>query len=94
MTWLYLQSETPSEAPPYGLYTVGHYDPRTNRWVPESDHDTADKAAARVHYLNGGSDELRKALEDLTTRCDGEEGVRADGSNVQTAWAHAVLDGR
>ena len=54
--YVYLQSETPAEScSQYGLYTVGHYDPRTDKWVPESDHDSAEKAAARVHYLNGGA---------------------------------------
>lgn len=34
---------------------------------------------------------LRAALRDLTTRCDGAEGVRADGSNICTLAAHAAL---
>lgn len=37
------------------LYTVGFYDP-SGKWVAESDHDAAEKAAARVHYLNGRGD--------------------------------------
>jgi hypothetical protein len=36
--------------------------------------------------------ELLESLADLVTRCDGPEGVRADGSNLQTMAAHAVLD--
>jgi hypothetical protein len=47
-TWLYLQSE-PS------LWTVGYYDPQ-GKWHPESDHDSAELAAARVRWLNGGRD--------------------------------------
>lgn len=43
------------------LYTVGFYDPQ-GKWYPESDHDTADSAAARVRYLNGGRDEKLLAL--------------------------------
>lgn len=35
---------------------------------------------------------VNDALEDLVQRCDGDEGVRADGSNIQTIKAHAVLD--
>lgn len=31
------------------------------------------------------------ALRDLVTRCDGAEGVREDGSNIDTTWAHAAL---
>lgn len=36
-----------------GLWTVGFYGP-DGRWYPESDHDSSDEAADRVHYLNGG----------------------------------------
>lgn len=36
-----------------GLWTVGTHD--GGHWESESDHDTAEKAAARVHYLNGGN---------------------------------------
>jgi hypothetical protein len=32
------------------------------------------------------------ALAELVNRCDGEAGVRADGSNIDTRWAHVVLD--
>lgn len=46
MNYVYIRSEP-------GLYTVGFYDP-TGKWRAESDHETAEAAAARVHYLNGG----------------------------------------
>lgn len=36
-----------------GLWTVGFYSP-DGEWHPESDHETKEKAAKRVHYLNGG----------------------------------------
>lgn len=36
------------------LWTVGFYDPE-GKWNPESDHSQKEYAAARVHYLNGGS---------------------------------------
>jgi len=35
---------------------------------------------------------LRDALEELTLRCDGDEGVRKDCDNIQTYQAHAVLE--
>lgn len=38
------------------LWTVGYYDP-SGKFEPESDHDTPEKAAKRVRYLNGGRDE-------------------------------------
>ncbi len=34
---------------------------------------------------------LAAALRALVDRCDGAEGVRADGSNIDTCAAHAVL---
>ena len=38
-----------------GLWTVGFYSP-DGKWHPESDHESRDAAAARVHYLNGGNE--------------------------------------
>jgi hypothetical protein len=38
-----------------GLYTVGFYGP-DGRFLPESDHDSVNSAAERVHYLNGGDE--------------------------------------
>ena len=35
-------------------WTVGYYDPQGN-FEAESDHKTAEAAADRVHYLNGGA---------------------------------------
>ena len=39
-----------------GLWTVGFYDPQ-GKWIPESDHDTAESAAKRVSMLNGSSNQ-------------------------------------
>lgn len=44
--WVYVQSER-------NLWTVGHHSP-DGKWHPDSDHDSREAAAARVHYLNGG----------------------------------------
>jgi len=41
--------------------------------------------------LIAAAPELLAALRDLVERCDGEEGVRADGSNIQTMRAHAAI---
>jgi hypothetical protein len=43
--YVYLRSEP-------GLWTVGYYTPK-GEWVPESDHESPEAAAERVHYLNG-----------------------------------------
>ncbi len=44
--YVYIKSEP-------NLWTVGFYDPQ-GEWHPDSDHDSREKAAERVHYLNGG----------------------------------------
>jgi len=54
--WVYIRSEP-------GLWTVGFYDPE-GKWHPDSDFDTSEKAAERVHYLNGGSPFLDQALNE------------------------------
>ena len=46
MSYVYLESMPQ-------LWTVGFYDP-SGKWQPESDHESAENAAARVHWLNGG----------------------------------------
>ena len=38
------------------LWTVGFYSP-VGKWNPESDHETPELAAERVHYLNGTNGE-------------------------------------
>lgn len=47
--------------------------------------------AYAIHAVNEYP-RLVDALRDLMLRCDGAEGVRADGSNIQTMQAHALLD--
>lgn len=37
----------------HSLWTVGFYTP-DGVWKPESDHDSKEEAAKRVHWLNGG----------------------------------------
>jgi len=46
--YVYIRSEST-------LYTVGFYDP-SGKWIPESDWDSKEDAANRVHFLNGGRD--------------------------------------
>lgn len=45
--YVYIESEK-------GLWTAGFYKP-DGEWEPESDHDSKNKAAYRVHFLNGGN---------------------------------------
>ena len=48
-TWVYIKSES-------GTYTVGFFDPSGN-WHSDSDWPSSEKAARRVHYLNGGEEQ-------------------------------------
>lgn len=54
--WVYIKSEP-------RLWTVGFYGPDADgaRWHSDSDHESREAAAARVHWLNGGTDEDRLA---------------------------------
>ena len=60
------------------LWTVGFYMP-DGRWEPESDHDSPEEAAKRVHYLNGSRDgelvRLVHQCDDLLTLCQQSYGV-------------------
>lgn len=40
------------------FYVVGFFDPKGN-WRAESDQDTKEQAAERVHWLNGGSPDAK-----------------------------------
>lgn len=51
----------------------------------------ADTSAATACLIAAAPD-LLAALTDLVARCDGEEGVRPDGSNINTCAAHAALE--
>ena len=58
--YVYKQTEKTSF---HGLWTVGYYEDQ--EWMPESDHSSAEEAADRVSYLNGGSREItKKDIED------------------------------
>lgn len=49
--WVYQKSKGEE------LWTVGFYRP-DGAWMAESDHASRDEAANRVHYLNGGRNEI------------------------------------
>lgn len=46
MQYVYIKTES-------GLWTVGFYDPK-GEWYPDTDYNSREEAAKRVHYLNGG----------------------------------------
>ena len=78
------------------LWTVGFYTPNGGHWEPESDHDSPEKAADRVRYLNGGNieeaeasrqrDELLAASKSLLFIADSHRGGKA-------CTCHAMKDG-
>lgn len=42
------------KSPGVDVWTVGFFRP-DGKWEPESDRPTAERAAARIHWLNGGN---------------------------------------
>lgn len=50
-----------------------------------------DRDAAYIVHCANSYPRLVQALKDLALCCDGEEGVRADGSNIQTMAAWGIL---
>lgn len=60
--YVYVQSEKHEFG---GLWTTGHYDP-SGEWQPESDHDSAEKAAYRAAFLNGGAVNHGERIERTT----------------------------
>lgn len=85
-----MDCEIPAQAMPYLRCA--------RAFLTQNAHFDADIKAAisnvtdALFIVNGAREErLVKALADLVTRCDGEDGVRPDGSNIDTLAAHAVL---
>ncbi len=73
MSYVYQRSGT--------LWVVGFYDP-AGKWQPETDQTTAEYAAARCHWLNGGDHpDLTDSLDVLKSALDT---ISADIRNVQT----------
>jgi len=64
--YVYLRSES-------NLYTVGFYEP-DGKWQPESDHRSPEDAAARVHFLNGGT-ECGQHDRDAKILAEAQEGM-------------------
>jgi hypothetical protein len=58
--YVYIQSEP-------GLWTVGFYLPN-GQFQPENDYPNPERAAARVHFLNGGDAVSRTSGEALNAR--------------------------
>ena len=75
MSYVYKASE-PQDQYGSGIWTVGYYDP-AGSWVAESDHEDRQEAAARVHFLNGGS-------------CHGQGGRIVDMPSVGGIDEHAL----
>lgn len=64
------------------LWTVGDYTP-SGEWVPESDHDSPEEAAARVRWLNGGGVEsqiVAQLLEACKLIVAAEKAVTEEGN--------------
>ena len=66
----------------FGMVSMADYD-EVAEWASRR----AVKLRRRAEQVN----DLWDALRDLVDRCDGPEGVRADGTNIDTLRAHAAL---
>lgn len=58
----------------------------------EAANARATEALGLLTHWQGRAADLERELSALVLRCDGPEGVRADGSNIQTISAHALLE--
>jgi hypothetical protein len=67
--YVYIRSEK-------NLWTVGFY-ARNGRFVSESDHDSPEDAARRVHYLNGGTEDIVAFTKPIKER-KSESGQKRD----------------
>lgn len=56
-----------------------------------NDVDTINQLRLKKDAATARAERLETELRNLTPRCDGAEGVRADGSNIDTTGAHAAL---
>lgn len=75
------------------LWTVGTgIRGKGGNWEPESDHNSESKAAARVHFLNGGSDstELQTQINELKAKvAELEELLNSDEAPAETIRKNA-----
>lgn len=89
MTYVYIKSEPQ-------LYTVGHYDP-TGKWHTDSDHNDRNEAAARAHYLNGGTDRRARDIEEAARAllaCAGRAEHWTDNERQGAFYLRTALDGK
>jgi len=77
--WVYIKSEPQ-------LYTVGFYAP-DGKFNTDSDWNTKDEAATRVHYLNGGGID-----KDKLERIDNAFGYLLDGYKMSATAIYAGLE--
>ena len=68
--YVYIQSRTPE----HPLYTVGFYSP-DGAWQPESDHHSAEQAAARAAALNGNIALIAAAPELFAALSEAEQAL-------------------
>ena len=74
------------------LFTVGYYQPGTNKWEPDSDHPTREEAAKRVAYMNGETipdlskiifEELKRWQKSLSG-CITDEDIKKEAITLNT----------
>lgn len=93
MSWVYILSEKACADNDYNrLYTTGFYDP-AGKFQTDNDYTDKEQAAARAHYLNGGTSpgvltmlkrvyEAEFAYGGWPSKEEIEAVIRSAGSNV------------
>lgn len=75
---------------PHAKHFGGMNSKATKAWLAGRNERNSTETTEKDRRANAYP-ELVAALRNLMLRCDGEEGVRADGSNIQTMQASALL---
>lgn len=83
---------TPQKFAQYQKAGRGFLITRNSATLADTDYEHIAKEIVDALNKRNAYADLVQALKNLTLRCDGEEGVRADGSNIQTIEAHAILE--
>lgn len=72
-----------------GLWTVGYHEPG-GKWIPDSDHDSEDKAADRVAWLNGSGQAGEKSIDEKALAHFMRLAKRGNGPGCSSGEARAA----
>ena len=81
--YVYIESEP-------NVWTTGHYHPLNHKWIPESDYNSEEEAAARCHWLNGGNTPWNMMIEVMEDIKRGE-GEPEEEDDEGEEWKDDIL---